>query len=116
MEAEAPNPHLHSFSGFVRSADGQKAASIDNFLPRGAFLKNTGWAIGMVVFTGVDTKLMLNAKVKKRPKISRIERQLTTFVLQIFAAQLLIALSLTLLSFTVDNLSYVQLKDQSYNS
>lgn len=86
METDAPNPNFHSFSGVIRSADGQKAVSNDNFLPRGAFLKNTGWAVGLVVFTGVDTKLMLNAKVKKRPKIGRIERQLTSFVLQIFAA------------------------------
>ena len=80
-------------------------------MPRGAFLKNSEWAIGLVVYTGVDTKMMLNAKIKKKPKIGRIEKYLTRFVAQIFVVQLGIALWITLMGFSVTDLSYVQLSD-----
>lgn len=80
-------------------------------MPRGTFLKNSDWAIGLVVYTGVDTKMMLNAKIKKKPKIGRIEKYLTRFVAQIFVVQLGIAFWITLMGFSVTDLSYVQLSD-----
>ena len=35
------------------------------FLLRGAKLKNTSWIIGIVVYTGNDTKIMKNADKSK---------------------------------------------------
>lgn len=46
--------------------------SIDNFIPRGTTLKNVDWVFGLVVFSGFDTKIMLNSNYK-RYKISYIE-------------------------------------------
>ena len=70
-------------------------------------MKNSEWAIGLVVYTGIDSKIMLNAKIKKKPKIGRIEKYLARYVALIFLAQLTISLLLTIMSFGVTDLSYV---------
>ena len=43
-----------------------------NFILRGCSLKNTEWIYGLVVYTGFDTKIMLNS-TKSRPKHSTLE-------------------------------------------
>lgn len=44
-------------------------------LLRGTVLKNTGWVIGIVLFTGLDTKIVLNSGGTPS-KRSRVERQM----------------------------------------
>lgn len=48
---------LHSFSILLIALLG-----IKEFLLRGAQLKNTRWIVGIVVYTGKDSKLLQNAK------------------------------------------------------
>ena len=43
-----------------------------NFILRGCSLRNTHWMYGIVVYTGLDTKIMLNS-TKARPKSSTLE-------------------------------------------
>ena len=38
---------------------------MNQFILRGCTLRNTDWIIGIVVFTGVETKISLNNKVTK---------------------------------------------------
>ncbi|HMD13748.1 MAG TPA: hypothetical protein VKI62_03915, partial [Bacteroidota bacterium] len=47
--------------------------SIENLLLRGCNLKNTDWVIGVVVFTGEETKIMMNSGItpSKRSRITR---------------------------------------------
>ena len=68
IEFEAPNRSIHTFVGTLRMSlnghdDGIEVTaplSSNNFLLRGATLKNTGWIVGVVVYTGFDTKIMQN--------------------------------------------------------
>ncbi|KAJ3291854.1 hypothetical protein HK104_005773, partial [Borealophlyctis nickersoniae] len=48
--------------------------NIQNILLRGSFIRNTDFVIGLVLFTGRDTKVMLNAGAtpSKRSKIERL--------------------------------------------
>jgi len=49
--------------------------TIQNLLLRGSILRNCAWVIGMVVFTGRDTKVMLNSG-QTPSKRSRIEKKM----------------------------------------
>ncbi|KAK9241216.1 hypothetical protein V1525DRAFT_334783 [Lipomyces kononenkoae] len=95
IESEAPHPNLYAYSGVVRWSQSNPAdprlppqemaepITINNMLLRGCTLRNTEWVIGIVMFTGQETKIMLNAgdTVTKR---SRIARQLNINVLYNF--------------------------------
>lgn len=54
-----------------------------NLLLRGSKLKNTEWVVGIVVYTGNDTKIMKNAEPSK-PKLSKIELKTNYSILYIF--------------------------------
>lgn len=84
IESEGPNPNLYSYSAVARwharsesqggvSEEKFEAISTETLLLRGSSLRNTAWAIGIVVFTGDDTKIMQNsgASPSKRSRISR---------------------------------------------
>lgn len=57
---------------------------------RGAKLKNTKWIVGIIVYTGEDTKVMKNAD-KSKYKVSNIERETNQYILFIFFFQLCIS-------------------------
>jgi magnesium-transporting ATPase (P-type) len=70
VTCELPNASVHTFNGKLTLpssvGDGKQAPievslSAENFLLRGAFLRNTEWAIGVACFTGADTKLVKNS-------------------------------------------------------
>lgn len=65
-------------------------------LLRGAFLRNTEWIIGMVVYTGLDTKIMRNAEASKI-KQSDVEKKMNGYILNILYTQLILALFTSLL-------------------
>jgi phospholipid-translocating ATPase len=95
IESEAPQPNLYQYSGAARwtqrnpknpGGEGQDMAepiSINNLLLRGCNLRNTEWVLGVVVFTGFDTKIMLNSGITPS-KRSRISRELNWNVLYNF--------------------------------
>ena len=85
IETEPPHANLYSFNGVARwtqrnpkdpnapGTDMAEPISINNLLLRGCTLKNTEWILGVVVFTGEETKIMLNSGItpSKRAKIAK---------------------------------------------
>ena len=53
---------------------------MENILLRGSSLRNTEWVIGVVVYTGHDTRIMRNS-VGSKQKFSKLERMLTRSIL-----------------------------------
>lgn len=51
-------------------------------LLRGAFLKNTDYILGLVVYTGKDTKIMKNSEPPKN-KISDMEKTMNIYIIGI---------------------------------
>ncbi|KAG5418625.1 DNF1 [Candida metapsilosis] len=85
VNSEGPHANLYSYEGNLQytARDGQElqeAITINNLLLRGCTLRNTKWAVGIVVFTGADTKIMLNAGITPT-KQSRMSRELNYYVL-----------------------------------
>lgn len=94
VECEGPQPNLYSFNGVLKWKEHDhprsEPISIDNILLRGSTLRNTSWAIGYVVYTGAESKIMLNSGVTPT-KRSRMMRHLNINVVLSFV--LLIVLS-----------------------
>lgn len=71
---EAPNEQLYKFEGTLTI--GQETHSLDHnsLLLRGTSLRNTDWVYGLVIYTGHDTRIMMNSS-KARTKFSKLEVQ-----------------------------------------
>lgn len=73
IESEPPHANLYSFNGAIRwdqrdpnfpeapRKEMVEAVSINNMLLRGCSLRSTEWILGVVVFTGGESKIMLNS-------------------------------------------------------
>ncbi|RIA84941.1 hypothetical protein C1645_808533 [Glomus cerebriforme] len=110
VESEPPHSNLYSYTGILRWSDqpgieNQKIdpISINNVLLRGCVLRNTECAIGLVLFTGIDTKIMLNSG-DTPSKRSRIEIETNFHVTMNFIILFLLCLG----SAIADAIYYIQ--------
>ncbi|XP_072171022.1 probable phospholipid-transporting ATPase IA [Diadema setosum] len=94
VECELPNRHLYEFVGNIKVKHGQSLAvplCTDQILLRGATLRNTQWIHGIVIYTGHESKLLLNSKTAPL-KRSTVDR--TTNIQILFLFLILLVLSL----------------------
>ena len=80
LNYDAPNPYLDKFDGELKvGGEGPYKKSIklnkNNLLLRGTKVKNVDYVIGVCVYTGHHTKIMLNSS-KSRSKHSKLERKM----------------------------------------
>ncbi|KGU12805.1 phospholipid-translocating P-type ATPase, flippase [Candida albicans L26] len=91
VECDAPNANLYSFKGTIHyenfdskgnlvNEDEKEAITPENVLLRGCTLRNTKWVIGFCIYTGPETKIMLNSGITPT-KTSRISRELNLSVI-----------------------------------
>ncbi|XP_073750859.1 phospholipid-transporting ATPase IB-like isoform X2 [Callorhinus ursinus] len=92
IECEGPNRHFNTFIGTLY-LNGKSPVPIgpDQILLRGTQLKNTQWILGIVVYTGFETKFMQNS-IKLPLKRSNVEKVTNVQILVLFL--LLLAMSL----------------------
>ncbi|KAH9160413.1 hypothetical protein LEN26_001860 [Aphanomyces euteiches] len=80
VTCDAPNKNMFEWSGYVDLNDENLPASIDNLLLRGCDLCSSEWTVAMVLYTGPETKIALNASDgEKKNKRSLVERSLDSF-------------------------------------
>ena len=63
----------------------------ENVVLRGSSLKNTDYVVGIAVFTGHDTKVMMNS-MKAKYKFSRLELLVNKAILIVLAFQVVFAI------------------------
>nr|XP_022321907.1 probable phospholipid-transporting ATPase IA isoform X3 [Crassostrea virginica] len=96
VECELPNRHLYDFVGNIRPS-GRMAIPLgpDQLLLRGAMLRNTKWIFGIVIYTGHDSKLMLNS-TSAPLKRSHVEKVTNIQILFLFGVLIVLALASTI--------------------
>eukprot|EP00939_MAST-03C_sp_MAST-3C-sp1_P005143 g5143.t1 len=102
MSYDVPNSSVNTFKGTLRNLEvrGRKSEPLsfsgDQQLLRGSVLRNTSWIIGLVVYTGEDTKVAQNSH-EASLKLSNLERVVNSAMKVIFvilAVLILISLSM----------------------
>jgi magnesium-transporting ATPase (P-type) len=87
-----PNAELYKFEGTMSlSGTTIKYNNSNSLLLRGARLKNTKWVVGLVVYVGVDSKIMRNSEEPK-PKQSQVEIKVNFLLIFVLMFQLSLAL------------------------
>lgn len=76
LEAEAPDVNMYKLNAAITLENGSKCpVDLQTTLLRGTVLRNTKWVTGIVLFTGDDTKIVLNSGGTPS-KRSKVERQM----------------------------------------
>ena len=87
IQCETPNPMIYRFNGVISiNSDSPIPLTYEQCLLRGSSLKNTAWIIGLVVYTGHETKIMLNSS-SSRVKYSKLETQMNRQIFYVFIMQ-----------------------------
>ncbi|PPD81487.1 hypothetical protein GOBAR_DD21582 [Gossypium barbadense] len=80
---EQPNNSLYTFTGNLVIDNQTLPLSPNQILLRGCSLKNTEFVVGVVIFTGHETKVMMNS-MNVPSKRSTLERKLDKLILTLF--------------------------------
>jgi len=80
VECDRPEVLMHKLTAAVVINDERHAVDLQTTLLRGTVLRNTRWVIGIVMYTGLDTKIVLNAGGTPS-KRSKVERQMNPMVM-----------------------------------
>lgn len=96
IEAEPPNEYVQSFSAMIYLQGVPRGIPVDlkNVVLRGSTLRNTEWALGVVVYAGVDTKLVRNARSSVVSKRSFVEVTANRLLVIVFGLLLMSALAM----------------------
>ncbi|KAL5521166.1 hypothetical protein ACEPAG_9088 [Sanghuangporus baumii] len=108
LDSEPPHANLYLFNAILKYRDqltGEEKlepVTINELLLRGCAVRNTNWIIGLVVFTGADTKIMLNGG-STPSKRSKIEKETNFNVVMNFIVLLLMCLATAVANGVLDS-------------
>ncbi|KAJ2929330.1 hypothetical protein H1R20_g7765, partial [Candolleomyces eurysporus] len=88
IDCDRPDTNMYRLNAAVRVGNDTFPVDMQNVLLRGTVLRNTKWIIGVVIFTGADTRIVMNAGGTPS-KRSKVERQMNP---QVFINLLILAL------------------------
>ncbi|KAF9261251.1 phospholipid-translocating P-type ATPase [Marasmius fiardii PR-910] len=80
INCDRPENNMYRLNATVEMGGKKFPVDLQTTLLRGTVLKNTSWVIGVVIFTGEDSKIVMNAGGTPS-KRSRIERQMNPMVM-----------------------------------
>ena len=102
IEAEGPNKNLYDFTGNIIKKGGEtNPIGPSEILLRGSKLRNTKWIYGLAVYTGAESKLMMNS-TKAPLKQSTLEKVMNYQIIFLF----LILVTISLISAGVNKFQF----------
>ena len=98
LSCDLPNKNLVKWNCKVKvGSNPWEPLSINQLLLRGCMLKNTDYVYGFVVYTGQNSKIMLNSK-KAPSKVSNILKKMNKILYSFFVFQLFICITFAALN------------------
>lgn len=94
-ETELPHGNLYQFKGRIKIGKKRYRLEHEHMLLKGTRLKNTKWVVGLVVYTGKETRIMMNSQTG-RNKQSDIEIMMNKFTIYIVSSLLVLTLVLAI--------------------
>lgn len=107
---EDPNNDLYNFEGNVKIGDKTYPLGPENVIYRGSIIRNTSNLIGLVIFTGEESKIRMNAIKNPRIKAPKLQR----YINMIVGFMVMVVLSLSLFSFMAQRLNLKSHWDTSW--
>ena len=93
LSCEPPNADMYVFKGVVETDSISESLNLSHLLLRGCTLRNTEWVAGVVVYSGHDTKMLLNARSGLTPsKVTSIDTQMNRNVISLFIIQMILCI------------------------
>lgn len=81
VTSEDPNIDLYNFEGNVNINGETHPLTSAHVVYRGSILRNTSSALGLVVFTGEETKIRMNAIPNPRTKAPRLQQMCNKIII-----------------------------------
>jgi magnesium-transporting ATPase (P-type) len=91
-----PTSDIYFFEGYAVDNDNKIYLSKENFIPRGVFIKNTRYLLGLVVYVGSETKIMKN-NMSKKNKMSSTEKMMNNYVYILIIIEVCLLISICVL-------------------
>jgi len=115
MTVSHPNSSINEFSGVLHFMKKKVSLKANNLMLRGSKLKNTQYVIGVVVYTGLETKIMKNSE-RSKVKCSHIQQKTNETIILVFFFQLILCVISAVGNFSWNYLyadlhSYLQIED-----
>ncbi|KAG7666041.1 uncharacterized protein J8A68_000471 [[Candida] subhashii] len=110
ITTEDPNIDLYNFEGSFQLNDETYSLGPDNIVYRGSILRNTKSVLGLVVFTGEETKIRMNNIKHPRTKAPKLQKNINYIVM----FMVLVVLSLSCFSTMAQRLAYQRNRDRAW--
>ncbi|KAK5110047.1 hypothetical protein LTR62_006291 [Meristemomyces frigidus] len=94
--SEDPNRDLYDYNGRVTIADKSIPLTLNEVVFRGSVLRNTKYAIGLVLNTGEECKIRMNANHHPKAKKPRLERYANQVVLTLIIYVVLLSIGVSM--------------------
>jgi phospholipid-transporting ATPase len=97
IDSDKPDESITSWEGIISFNGMTIYSSLKNMILKGCVLKNTDYAIGIVVYSGANTKILKNSK-QPRVKVSKILITMNTLLYSLFAFDIIVCIIFAILS------------------
>lgn len=97
IDCDKPNEHINNWEGLLTYSNINTYTSLKNMFLKGSILKNTEYVIGIVIYTGKNTKIMKNSK-QATIKTSKILQTMNKLLYSLFIFNILLCVLFAILS------------------